>query len=562
MKTLTQHDELLVKPYIDSKIQTLTNQVKDMNNVYGSKNLLPLTKRTGGTQSGVTFTVNDNGSITVNGTATSGIGMNETVNKIFLGIIPKGEYLISCKKDKTTVAQAYYTITNGVSNIPVEEDKVLSLDSDTTLNMWIYVSANVTYDNVTFYPMIRLASIEDDTYAPYAKTNRELTGYADNTEVNGAVNMLPNNATTQTVNGITFTVNDDGSVTANGTSTGYTPLVIAQHGQASFFDDFIGKPIKLSGCPSDGASNTYKLRFGYASGNYVDDVGEGVIITPTAGNSNTWYVEIGISGGVTVSNLTFKPMITVPSYNGDYVPYAMSNRELTVRTDNKFRRTRKDITNYLDNLVTAIAAQDLESYGYSIGDYFVGASGYKYHLADMDTYYGSYASYAVLNTHHIGIVVQTGATAQWNTSGSTSTGYSGSNLHTYLTGTVLNNIKSDMIALFGGTTGLEHLLSHQKLLTNNVSAWAWVTDQYISALSEVQVYSSRVWGIDGYQTGEANKPLQIFQKFRFNEVFGNIWFWLRDILSASNACLAHDSGTASIDAASYSGSVVGLILFH
>ena len=329
MKTLTQHDELLVKPYIDSKIQTLTNQVKDMNNVYGSKNLLPLTKRTGGTQSGVTFTVNDNGSITVNGTATSGIGMNETVNKIFLGIIPKGEYLISCKKDKTTVAQAYYTITNGVSNIPVEEDKVLSLDSDTTLNMWIYVSANVTYDNVTFYPMIRLASIEDDTYAPYAKTNRELTGYADNTEVNGAVNMLPNNATTQTVNGITFTVNDDGSVTANGTSTGYTPLVIAQHGQASFFDDFIGKPIKLSGCPSDGASNTYKLRFGYASGNYVDDVGEGVIITPTAGNSNTWYVEIGISGGVTVSNLTFKPMITVPSYNGDYVPYAKSNKELT-----------------------------------------------------------------------------------------------------------------------------------------------------------------------------------------------------------------------------------------
>lgn len=157
------------------QIQTLTNQVRDMNNVLGAKNLLPLTKRTGGTQSGVTFTVNDNGSITVNGTATNGIGMNETVNKIFLGIIPKGEYLISCKKDKTTVAQAYYTITNGVSNTPVEEDMVLSLNSDTTLNMWIYVSANVTYDNVTFYPMIRLASITDDTYEPYAKTNQQLT---------------------------------------------------------------------------------------------------------------------------------------------------------------------------------------------------------------------------------------------------------------------------------------------------------------------------------------------------------------------------------------------------
>ena len=71
--------------------------------------------------------------------------------------------------------------------------------------------------------MLRLASITDDTYEPYAKTNQQLTedttALLDNTKVNGAVNMSPNNFTTQTINGITWTVNDDGSVTANGTST-------------------------------------------------------------------------------------------------------------------------------------------------------------------------------------------------------------------------------------------------------------------------------------------------------------------------------------------------------
>ena len=39
--------------------------------------------------------------------------------------------------------------------------------------------------------------------------------------------------------------------------------------------------------------------------------------------------QIQFISGVTANNLTFKPMITVPTYNGDYVPYAKSNKELT-----------------------------------------------------------------------------------------------------------------------------------------------------------------------------------------------------------------------------------------
>lgn len=226
------------------------------------------------------------------------------------------------------------------------------------------------------------------------------------------------------------------------------------------------------------------------------------------------------------------------------------------------RHTRKNITELLTNLPAAVAEQNLGKYGYAIGDYFVGQSGYVYHLADLNTFYGGYSAYSVLDIPHIAIVVDTKTTSKWNNTNSTTSGYNGSVLHSYLKGTVLNTIKSDMIALFGGSTGLEHLLSHQKLLTTAVSAWGWQTGQYISALSEVQLYGSRVWGIDGYQTGEACKPLEIFQKFKFNEIFGNQWFWLRDIVSSSSACDGVPGGVADHGGASDAGGAVGLIIFN
>lgn len=224
---------------------------------------------------------------------------------------------------------------------------------------------------------------------------------------------------------------------------------------------------------------------------------------------------------------------------------------------NARRRTRKNITNNLTNLPLAIAEQNLEKYGYAIGDYFVGTH-YTYVLGDPDTYYGGYNNQAVVNVHHVGVLVITGATSAW---GSTSGGYNGSTLQSYLEGTVLTNIKADMIALFGGTTGLEHLLSHSKLFTtNDTTGWAWQSGKYISALSEIQMGYGHVFSMNAYQSGEAVKPLEVFRKFRFNEIFGNIWIWLRNLVSASSACGAGINGSANLSGVSGAGYVVGLIL--
>ena len=252
----------------------------------------------------------------------------------------------------------------------------------------------------------------------------------------------------------------------------------------------------------------------------------------------------------------------IPSDLGTTAGSAISalNTHLT-EFDNYSRRTRKNITSSLSNLSKAVAEQDLEKYGYSIGDYFTGASGYVYHLGDMDTYYGGYNSYAVVATHHVGIVVDTNSTCTWLSSGSAGS-YSASTLHSYLKGTVLSNIKSDFTKLFGSS---DHLVAHTEL-DNAVGSWGTTWDglanTQICALSEVQVYGSRIFGCDGFQSGTACKCLEIFRKFRFNEILGNKWWWLRSLSSSSNACLAGGGGDADNYGLSDAGCAVGLILFY
>lgn len=227
----------------------------------------------------------------------------------------------------------------------------------------------------------------------------------------------------------------------------------------------------------------------------------------------------------------------------------------------KSNRIRTNITSNLTNLPQAVLEQNLEKYGYKIGDYFTGASGYTYILADYNTFKGKSTSYCI-TSNHLGIVVDTHTTSQWHSGDASSVGYNGSTLHTYLKGTVMNNIKADMIVLFGGSTGLEHLLPHSKLLTTALANWGWQVNQYISALSEIQAIGSMVWSANGYQTGEAAKKLEIFNKYKWTEIFEDRYPWLRDMQSASNACILDYRGYASCVGVAYAGCVVGLINFY
>lgn len=285
-------------------------------------------------------------------------------------------------------------------------------------------------------------------------------------------------------------------------------------------------------------------------------------ISTAQSNIKTLQSDLATTNGNVSALENSLDVASIPSDLGATAGGAISqlNTHLT-EFANYSRRTRKNITSSLADLSKAVAEQDLEKYGYSIGDYFTGASGYVYHLGDMDTYYGGYNSYAVVATHHVGIVVDTNSTCTWLSSGSAGS-YSASTLHSYLKGTVLSNIKSDFTKLFGSS---DHLVAHTEL-DNAVGSWGTTWDglanTQICALSEVQVYGSRIFGCDGFQSGTANKHLEIFRKFRFNEILGNKWWWLRSLSSSSAACAATDAGVANGGGLSYPDFVVGLILFY
>ena len=122
------------------------------------KNLLPNTATTK-TENGVTFTINSDGSVTVNGTATAtafcAIGS--------VDFKANTKYVLTAGK---SVSGAYVKIdtVNIIASSGIAE---YTPSADATYSVTLRIGGGTTWTNVTFYPMIRLASVTDATYEPY-----------------------------------------------------------------------------------------------------------------------------------------------------------------------------------------------------------------------------------------------------------------------------------------------------------------------------------------------------------------------------------------------------------
>lgn len=136
------------------------------------------------------------------------------------------------------------------------------------------------------------------------------TGQDDNIKLSNTVkeflqqtskNLLQVTASSQTKNGITFTVNSDGVITAEGTATANTFLSL---GTVSLKK---GVQYMLTGCPVGGGHAKYRL---YWQNTTYYDNGEGVLYTPSANETGT--VNLAIYEGMTVY-LTFYPMVRLAS---------------------------------------------------------------------------------------------------------------------------------------------------------------------------------------------------------------------------------------------------------
>ena len=141
----------------------------------------------------------------------------------------------------------------------------------------------------------------------------------------GAKNLLNVYDTqTQTINGITWTINSDGTVTANGTATANSFLYLIPNNTNIAY----GYETHISGCPSGGSSTTYEIQVAMTGGTTYHDYGDGQVIPSTYVYR---YFVCCVRSGQTVSNLVFSPMITESwkyTLSQAFVPYSPTNAEL------------------------------------------------------------------------------------------------------------------------------------------------------------------------------------------------------------------------------------------
>lgn len=131
------------------------------------------------------------------------------------------------------------------------------------------------------------------------------------------------------VNGITFTMNDDGGIVANGTSTDNVYF----HAR-----DVLLAPgvYKASGCPSGGGASTFMMQFyrikddGTTGGVLKEFYTSGITITLTEAMRVRVYCTIRTS--IVASNLTFYPSIVLASENDGVYRKGATAQILTTQT--------------------------------------------------------------------------------------------------------------------------------------------------------------------------------------------------------------------------------------
>ena len=158
-----------------TQIQTLTNQANDMVNVLGAKNQLKYSL-TSGTTNEVAYTVNPDKTISV--TTTEATASSRFIDMLAdLSNLIHGEtYILNGCPSGGAVGTYVLYLDDGTDYVETGNGVQFVYDSNKTyaLRFVVYTSVNLPTP-IVFKPMIRLASIVDDTYVPFAKTNQQLT---------------------------------------------------------------------------------------------------------------------------------------------------------------------------------------------------------------------------------------------------------------------------------------------------------------------------------------------------------------------------------------------------
>lgn len=290
-------------------VQTTVKKIQ--GKTVATENLIPYPyTETTKTANGVTFTVNSDGSITVNGTATSDADF-----MLLRGPIQgysESYFLSGCPSGGSDTT--YYISENFTASKDTGNGVVLNnLPSD---QVWrIVIKSGTTVNNLVFRPMLN----EGTEAKPYSKWFAGLKNVFFKEIVSTGKNLIPFPYYNKSgvINGITYTVNSDGSIFVNGTATANSSFVLVSNISPTRLNK--SKKYVLSGCPAGGGFESYRIfiqNTTYQQG--YSDVGNGV---PFTAEYTDYYIFIIIWEGFTVNNLVFKPMLQFGTIATAYEPY-------------------------------------------------------------------------------------------------------------------------------------------------------------------------------------------------------------------------------------------------
>ena len=255
---------------------------------------------------GITFAKNADGSITVNGTATAQAYNTMTS----LADVSNGEYTVSLKGANPD-AFIYMSFTDNTGKtIGIGTSYTFTITDAKKIGYIILnVNAERTITNETYYIMLNKGSTTLP-YQPY------FTGLRDSKvtaveSVGANLIPFPYIETTKTNNGVAFTVNEDGTVTANGTAVNYNAtLQLANNVQlpAGTYR------VTCTDTPKSGA--VFVIR---KNGVWHKETNNVIELLVESGDVLGFYLQV--VAGLTVSNFTFKPMLNKGETALPYSPY-------------------------------------------------------------------------------------------------------------------------------------------------------------------------------------------------------------------------------------------------
>lgn len=364
-----------LKAYFDTIYAQFAGTEAELRDTVGwtGKNLYPLTLdslkelNTSGTWSGnvytlnsVMFTVSTNADGYVTAVTTSGTASAQTsfyfISSTVGGIsdyLPSGNYIMNgCANGGSLTGSFRMDFDIGTTmNVATDSsDKSFSIPSDSSLLVFwtIGISSGQSMASKTFYPMIRKATIGSNTFEPYHLSVEQCKFDRAEQRVLGAKNLCESKCPTETINGITFTKNNDGSYTISGTNDGSNTSTMRidqstktgvdnlknYHGRYTLsLKDANGNGVNVAFIMMQNSTWTSGLFLSSNAGEVTGDV-----------NLDNCFLYITVAKNVSFSSpITVYPMLRLASDPDDtYAPYAMTNKELTDKVQTVYKTATVD----------------------------------------------------------------------------------------------------------------------------------------------------------------------------------------------------------------------------